>query len=75
MDVVPHIRQEEGDATFVATVPDAPYEWTRDRIDDLSDFKGRLITVYYTPRERKEGDARVKYNEVWRIKVFSSKKK
>ena len=112
--------------TFVAYIPDAPYEWTRDiarsrvldfpydkkakfqlfkyegigraasilpegadpsgmhrrptppdknRITDFSDFMGRRITVYYTARERKVGDANVKYNDVWRILILSNKKK
>lgn len=115
--------------TFVATLPDAPYEWARDihnarvldfpydkkaktqlfkydgpgraatvmpdtggvqgmsqimrrpnppdenRISDLSDFKGRRILVYYTVREREVGGVKEKYNDVWRIKVLSSKKK
>jgi hypothetical protein len=112
-------------STFVANLPDAPYEWTHDirgarvldfpydkkttyqlfkydgpgfaatalpdgvdtgmkrrpnppdsdRITDLSDFKGRIVTVYYTARERKDGGASVKYNDVWRIRVLPAKKK
>jgi hypothetical protein len=114
--------------TFVASIPDAPYEWVRDlrnarvldfpydkrgqyqtykydgpgfaatllpnsegegnatgirkrpnppasnQITDFADFKGRHLTVYYTPRERKVGGNDVKYNEVWRIRVLSPKK-
>ena len=115
--------------TFVATLPDAPYEWARDihnarvldfpydkksktqlfkyegpghaatvmpdtgsgqipsqimrrpnppdenRITDLSDFMGRRVLVYYTAREREVGGVKEKYNDVWRVKVLSSKKK
>jgi hypothetical protein len=111
--------------TFIAKIPDAPYEWTRNghnervldfpydpkvtsqvfkyegggfagsllpegdqsngmkrrpnppdsnRITDLSDFKGRTITVYYTPRDRKEPSGNVKFNDVWRVKIFAKKK-
>lgn len=108
--------------TFVAALPDAPYEWTHDshgervldfpfdkkstyqvfkwegpgfaatamptlgneiqrrpnppdsnRIGDLSDFKGRRVTVYYTARERAEGGAAVRYNDVWRVRIFPKK--
>ena len=116
--------------TFVASIPDAPYEWARDvhnirvldfpydkkaknqvfkfegpgraatvmpdtgvsahiptgtvrrpnppdenRITDFADFKGRLVTVYYTPRERKTaaGDEE-KYNDVWRVRIYAGKK-
>jgi hypothetical protein len=110
--------------TFVASIPDAPYEWARDSrnsrvldfpydkratvqmfiyvgpgfaativpdgspavvrrpnpptsnvITDLADFKGRRITVYYTPREREANGGTVKYNDVWRIWVIPGKKK
>jgi hypothetical protein len=115
--------------TFVASLPDAPYEWARDvrdlrvldfpydkkaknqvfkydgpgfagtmmpqvsgqgaagiirrpnppdsnRITDFADFKGRLVMVYYTPRERKTADGgNEKYNDVWRIRIFAEKKK
>ena len=111
--------------TFIATIPDAPYEWRRNgrnervldfpydktlksqmykyegpgsaasllpegdessgtkrvpnppdsnRINDLSDFLGRVVTVYYTARERKESNGKLKYNDVWRVKVLSKKK-
>jgi hypothetical protein len=113
--------------TFVATIPDAPYEWARDGrksrvldfpydknaksqtftytepgrtgsafsivpdtgsertdsgriqrpnppesnvINDFSDSKGRRVTVYYVPREHEESGAKVKYNDVWRIRVI-----
>lgn len=110
--------------TFLATVPDAPYDWRRNgrnervldfaydqklksqmykydgpgragsllpegdessgtkrvpnppdsnRIDDLSAFMGRTMTVYYTARERKGPSGNVKYNDVWRVKVLSKK--
>jgi hypothetical protein len=116
-------------ATFVASIPDAPYEWVRDirndrvldfpydpkseyqlfkyegqgfaasalpdtggaenpsgmkrrpnppasnQITDLSDFMGRRVTVYYTVREREAGGKKEKYNDVWRVKVLSGKKK
>jgi hypothetical protein len=115
--------------TFIATIPDAPYEWVRDmrkervldfpydkkatsqvfrlgrpssaeparanvgeraangllrrpnppdssRITDFADFKGRLVMVYYTQRERKTADgSSEKYNDVWRVRIFSEKKK
>jgi hypothetical protein len=44
------------------------------RITDLSDFLGRTITVYYTSRERKDATGKVKFNDVWRIKVLPKKK-
>jgi hypothetical protein len=111
--------------TFIATIPDAPYEWRRNkrnervldfpydpkaksqpykfegpsegvalllpsgdesagtktvpnppdsnRITDLSDFVGRTVMVYYTARERNEPDGKVKFNDVWRVKVFKKK--
>lgn len=40
----------------------------------LSMFMGRRITVFYTKRERKEGDQKIKYNDVWRIRVEPAKK-
>lgn len=118
--------------TFVATIPDAPYEWARDGrksrvldfpydktaktqtftyrepgrtgsafsivpysgndkadsgsiqrpnppesnvITDFSQFKGRRVTVYYTAREREEGGAKVKYNDVWRVRIVPADKK
>ena len=110
--------------TFVASIPDAPYQWTRDarnfrvidfpynkeakyqtfkyeghgvagsRLPDLSDgmqrrpsppasnvitdltgFMGQEITVYYTTRERKVNGMKEKYNDVWRIRILSAKKK
>ena len=115
--------------TFVASLPDAPYEWARDvhnvrvldfpydkkaknqvfkyegpgfaatvmpqvsgqgaggiirrpnppdsnRITDFADFKGRLVTVYYTPRERKTATGgEEKYNDVWRVRIYAEKKK
>jgi hypothetical protein len=42
---------------------------------DLSDFMGRRVTVYYTVREREAGGKKEKYNDVWRVKVLSGKKK
>lgn len=112
-------------ATFVATLPDAPYEWVRNghnervldfpydktvtsqtykfegggagagsllpegdesigmrsrpnppdenRIDDLKDFKGRTVVVYYTARERKDPAGTSRFNDVWRIKVLPKK--
>ena len=116
--------------TFVAVIPDAPYEWVRDihnarvldfpydkkakvqvfkfegpgragtmmpdmgvsaqiptgikrrpnppdenRIADFADFVGRKVIVYYTVRERHVGGVAEKYNDVWRVKVLSGKKK
>jgi len=112
-------------STFVATLPDAPYEWVRNihnervldfpydktakiqvfkyegggsgaasmlpegdsssgmrrrpnppdanRVDDLKDFAGRTVVVYYTARQRKEGSVDVKFNDVWRIKILAKK--
>lgn len=112
-------------STFVATLPDAPYEWVRNghnervldfpydktakiqvykfegggagaasmlpegdqssgmqrrpnppdanRIDDLKDFQGRTVVVYYTARERKDPAGSEKFNDVWRIKVLPKK--
>ncbi len=110
--------------TFVASIPDAPYEWTRDSrksrvldfpydkraaiqtfiyvgpgavatllpdgapakvqrpnpptanvITDFAQFMGRHITVYYTAQEREANGQKVKYNDVWRIRVIPDKKK
>ena len=110
--------------TFVASIPDSPYEWARDGrksrvlnfaydksaktqrfayvgpgvaasivpdgdpgvlqrpnppaenvISDFADFLGRRITVYYTAREREANGEKVKYNDVWRIRVIPEKKK
>jgi hypothetical protein len=115
--------------TFVASLPDAPYEWARDvhnarvldfpydkkakiqvfkydgpgraatvmpdtggvqvmsqimrrpnppdsdRITDFADFKGRLVTVYYTPRKRETAAGSEEYNDVWRVRIYSGKKK
>lgn len=109
--------------TFVASIPDSPYEWTRDMrtsrvldfpydkrakaqrfvftgtgraasvvpdgapgevthpnppaanvITDFAQFMGRSITVYYTVREREVNGQKVKYNDVWRIRVITKKK-
>src|SRR5690349_8510389 len=111
--------------TFIATIPDAPYDWRRNgrnervldfpydpklksqmykydgpgragsllpegdessgtkrvpnppdsnRLTDLSEFVGRTITVYYTTREREQPSGRLKYNDVWRVKVQGAKK-
>ena len=112
-------------STFVATLPDAPYEWVRNlhkervldfpydktakiqvfkyegggagaasmlpegdegsgmrrrpnppdanRVDDLKDFAGRTIVVYYTARERQAVSGSEKLNDVWRIKVLPKK--
>lgn len=110
--------------TFVASIPDVPYQWARDShnsrvldfpydkratvqtfvytgpgfaatllpngapanvrrpnpppsnvITDFAQFMGRHITAYYTPREREANDEKVKYNDVWRIRVLPDKKK
>jgi hypothetical protein len=110
--------------TFVASIPDAPYERRRDArnfrvvdfpynkqakyqtfkyegrgaagsvlpdlsdgmqrrpsppasnvISDLAEFMGQEVTVYYTTRERKVNGMKEKYNDVWRIRVLSAKKK
>jgi hypothetical protein len=112
--------------TFVASIPDAPYEWRRDGrnfrvvdfpynkeakyqvfkyvgpgdaasilpggradsgmerrpsppdknvISELAEFMGRRITVYYTSRERTVNGNKEKYNDVWRIRILSGKKK
>jgi hypothetical protein len=110
--------------TFVASIPNAPYEWAHDVrksrvldfpydkralfqrfvfvgpgvaasivpdgspaevkrpnppsenvITDFADFMGRQIIVYYTPREREANGQKVKYNDVWRIRIISGKKK
>jgi hypothetical protein len=111
--------------TFVASIPDAAYEWGRDGrnfrvvdfpydkkvtyqifkyvgpgdaasiqpdgngtgmqrrpnppasnvISDLTEFKGRQITVYYTTRERKVNGGKEKYNDVWRIRILPTPKK
>ncbi len=115
--------------TFVASIPDAPYEWARDirrspvldfpydkeskyqrfkyvgsgaaadilpdsggmhgdtgmrtrpnppasnQITDLNEFMGRHIIVYYTARERTVGGQKVKYHDVWRIRVLTAKGK
>ena len=109
--------------TFVASIPDAPYQWRRDGsnsrvidfpydkgiavqrykyvgpgsaasilpegapaevrvpnppasdvITDFAQFKGRKIVVYYTPRELEVNAQKVKYNDVWRIRVIPVKK-
>jgi hypothetical protein len=109
--------------TFVASIPDAPYQWRRDGrnsrvidfaydknvqvqrykhvgpgfaasvlpegaqaevrvpnppasdvITDFAQFKGRKIVVFYTPREREVNGQKVKYNDVWRIRVIPIKK-
>ena len=106
--------------TFIAVIPDAPYEWivkgvidfpfdkktknqvykyetfadsdapgmispsdvatgmkTRpnppdtNRINDFSEFLGREVTVYYTSRERSVDGKKVKYNDVWRIRLLA----
>ena len=59
---------ESGGTKRVPNPPDS------NRITDLSDFVGRTITVYYTARERKEPSGKVKYNDVWRVKVLGKKK-
>jgi len=111
--------------TFIASVPNAPYQWVRDghnrravdfpydkqakfqtfkyegagfaasilpgdgtgsgirkvnnppdsnQITDFADFKGRAVTVYYTPREREVNGAKEKYNDVWRVMILPKKK-
>lgn len=111
--------------TFVASIPDAPYEIRRDGqnfrvvdfpykkdakiqifkydgpgkagtilppgdlgdgiqrrpspppsnvFSDLSNFKGRHITVFYTPRDREVNGQKEKYNDVWRIRLLPEKK-
>ena len=108
--------------TFVASIPDKPYQWRRDVrksrvldfpydmkftsqryvyvgpglaasivpdgapsevrvpnppatdvIDEFSQFKGRKIMVFYTEREREVNGQKVKYNDVWRIRVLDKK--
>jgi hypothetical protein len=108
--------------TFVASIPNAPYQWRRDIrksrvldfpydmkfpsqryvyvgqgvaasivpdgapsevrvpnppasdvIDDFSQFKGRKIMVFYTERERDVNGQKVKYNDVWRVRVLDKK--
>ncbi len=44
-------------------------------INDLIEFMGRSITVYYTVQERKVGSEKEKYNDVWRIRILPAKKK
>jgi hypothetical protein len=112
--------------TFVASIPDAPYELGRDArkfrvvdfpykkeakyqifryvgtgnaasilpdgdqgdgmqrrpsppasnvLSDLGEFMGREVTVYYSVRERKVNGQKEKYNDVWRIRVLTAKKK
>lgn len=52
--------------------PNPPNE---NRIADLADFKGRLVTVYYTTRERQtDGGAVEKYHDVWRVRIYAGKK-
>lgn len=52
-------------------VPNPP---ASDVITDFSQFKGRKIIVFYTPRVREVNGQKVKYNDVWRIRVFPEKK-
>lgn len=61
---------ESANSTGVRRVPNPP---DANRVDDLSDFKGRRVVVYYTARERKDGAAVVKYNDVWRVRVMPKK--
>jgi len=119
-------RGDNKSSTFVATIPDAPYEWGHDArkfrvvdfpydkkldvqtfiyisksgvyyappgtfspgtpmqrrpnppasnvINDFGQFMGHTITVYYTARERTLGNAKEKYNDVWRIRILPSNK-
>jgi hypothetical protein len=109
--------------TFIASIPDAPYQWRRDArknrvidfpydrgatsqhykyvaegkaadlvpegaegeirvpnppasdvITDFAQFKGRKIVVFYTPRVHEVNGQKVKYNDVWRIRVLPDKK-
>ena len=106
--------------TFIAVIPDAPYEWTSrrvvdfpydkkaksqvfkyasfadsdaagilapmgfptgmktrpnppdtNRINDFSEFLGREVAVFYTSRERTVDGKKVKYNDVWRIRILA----
>src|ERR1044072_9471496 len=41
---------------------------TGSSIEDLTDFMGRHITVYYTTREREVNGKKEKFNDVWRIR-------
>ena len=43
-------------------------------INDFSQFLNHAVTVYYTSRERKVGDQKQKYNDVWRIRVLGRTK-
>jgi len=38
-------------------------------ITDFAAFKGRRITVYYTPAAREVNGLKVKYNDVWRVRI------
>jgi hypothetical protein len=60
-------------ASQIIRRPNPPDE---NRITDFADFKGRLVTVYYTPRERKTAaGVEEKYNDVWRVRIYADKKK
>jgi hypothetical protein len=57
----------KGDMTGKQRRPSPP---ASNVISDLTDFKGRRITVYYTTRERKVNGEKEKYNDVWRIRIL-----
>lgn len=44
-------------------------------ISDLTEFMGRSITVYYTTQEHTVGGEKEKYNDLWRIRILTAKKK